>query len=269
MQLERLFPLKHHQPSTMVTGEPRITLLYQVIVKIAPEFYQWTMARKDFSTVVRNSVSVVLTVVSGLWLASLTAAPALAQKESAPTPPANSAAPGRSDASTAPVKSDSGVAVDPKTYVIGAQDVLSIKVWREQDFTGLYTVRPDGKITLPLIGDVQASGLTPERLGDQLKQGLSNYINSPDVSVSLQTVGSKKFYITGEVNRPGEYVLAIPTKVFDALSNSGGFRDFANKKKIIIIRGTDRLKFNYQDILKGKNLEQNIFLENGDTVVVP
>lgn len=253
----------------MVTGEPRITLLYQVIVKIAPEFYQWTMARKDFSTVVRNSVSVVLTVVSGLWLASLMAAPAFAQKESAPAPPANSSASARSDASTAPIKSDSGVAVDPKTYVIGAQDVLSIKVWREQDFTGLYTVRPDGKITLPLIGDVQASGLTPERLGDQLKQGLSNYINSPDVSVSLQTVGSKKFYITGEVNRPGEYVLAIPTKVFDALSNSGGFRDFANKKKIIIIRGTDRLKFNYQDILKGKNLEQNIFLENGDTVVVP
>jgi len=227
------------------------------------------MARKDLSTVVRNSISVVLTVVSGLWLASWTAAPAMAQKESAPTPPASSAAPGRSDATTAPIKSDNGVAVDPKTYVIGAQDVLSIKVWREQDFSGLYTVRPDGKITLPLIGDVQATGLTPERLGDQLKQGLSNYINSPDVSVSLQTVGSKKFYITGEVNRPGEYVLAIPTKVFDALSNSGGFRDFANKKKIIIIRGADRLKFNYQDILKGKNLEQNIFLENGDTVVVP
>ena len=220
---------------------------------------------------VRNSVSVVLTVVGGLWLAWSAAAPARAQnREPAPAPPANSsAAPARGDASTAPPKPDSGVAVDPKTYVIGAQDILSIKVWREQDFTGLYTVRPDGKITLPLIGDVQASGLTPERLGDQLKQGLSNYINSPDVSVSLQTVNSKKFYITGEVNRPGEYVLAIPTKVFDALSNSGGFRDFANKKKIIIIRGADRLKFNYQDILKGKNLEQNIFLENGDTVVVP
>ena len=204
-----------------------------------------------------------------IWLAGLTAAPALAQKESSSAPSSSTAAPARGDAPSAPPKPDSSVAVDPKTYVIGAQDVLSIKVWREADFTGLYTVRPDGKITLPLIGDVQASGLTPERLGDQLKQGLSNYINSPDVSVSLQTVGSKKFYITGEVNRPGEYVLAIPTKVFDALSNSGGFRDFANKKKIIIIRGTERLKFNYQDILKGKNLEQNIFLENGDTVVVP
>lgn len=227
------------------------------------------MARKEFSTVVRKAVFVVLTVVSGLGLTWLTAAPQAQSKEPAPAPSAISAAPGRSDAPAAPAKSDSGVAVDPKTYVIGAQDVLSIKVWREQDFTGFYTVRPDGKITLPLIGDVQASGLTPERLGDQLKQGLSNFINSPDVSVSLQAVGSKKYYITGEVNRPGEYVLAVPTKVFDALSNSGGFRDFANKKKIIIIRGADRLKFNYQDILKAKNLDQNIFLENGDTVVVP
>jgi polysaccharide biosynthesis/export protein len=225
------------------------------------------MARKDFSTVARNSVSVVLTL--GLGLAGLTASPALAQNRESSPPPASVSAAGRGDTAPAPPKSDSGVAVDPKTYVIGAQDILSVKVWREQDFTGLYTVRPDGKITLPLIGDVQASGLTPERLADQLKQGLSNYINSPDVSVSLQAVGSKKFYITGEVNRPGEYVLAVPTKVFDALSNSGGFRDFANRKKIIIIRGADRLRFNYQDILKGKNMEQNIFLENGDTVFVP
>ena len=208
---------------------------------------------------VRNVVSVVLTLLCGL----LALGPAVAQNQAPP--------PNRSDASTtAPVKSDSAsVAVDPKTYVIGAQDILMIKVWREMDFTGPYTVRPDGKISMPLVGDVQASGLTPERLGDQLKQALSNFINSPDVSVSLQTVGSKKFYITGEVNRAGEYTLATPTKVFDALSNAGGFRDFANKKKIIIIRGTERIKFNYQDILKGKNLEQNIFLENGDTVVVP
>ncbi len=217
----------------------------------------------------RNAVSIVLTLVGALSVASLISGPALGQNQGSPPPPASQATPGRNDASTAPLKSDTPAAVDPKTYVIGAQDILLIKVWREQDFSGPYTVRPDGKITIPLVGDVQASGLTPERLGEQLKQALENYINSPDVSVSLQTVNSKKFYITGEVNRPGEYTLAVPTKVFDALSNSGGFRDFANKKKIIIIRGADRLKFNYQDILKGKNLEQNIFLENGDTVVVP
>jgi polysaccharide export outer membrane protein len=182
----------------------------------------------------------------------------------------DSAAPTRSDASsTTPIKAETSVAVDPKSYVIGAQDILMIRVWREQDFTGAYPVRPDGKITIPLVGDVQAGGLTPERLGEQLKQALSAYINAPDVSVSLQTVNSKKFFITGEVNRPGEYSLATPTKVFDALSNAGGFHDFANKKKILIIRGAERIKFNYQDILKGKSLEQNILLENGDTIVVP
>jgi len=222
--------------------------------------------RKDLSIVARNRLSLALTLLGGLSVGWLAAGPALAQNQGS-TPPA--ATPARNDPSIAPAKPESTAAVDPKTYVIGAQDILSIKVWREADFTGLYTVRPDGKITIPLVGDVQASGLTPERLGDQLKQALANYINSPDVSVSLQNVNSKKFFITGEVNRPGEYTLAVPTKVFDALSNAGGFRDFANKKKIIIMRGAERLKFNYQEMLKGKGLEQNIFLENGDTIVVP
>jgi polysaccharide biosynthesis/export protein len=162
-----------------------------------------------------------------------------------------------------------GAAVDPRTYVIGAEDVLSIKVWREPDFTAVYGVRPDGKITIPLVGDLQASGLTPQRLSEQLEQALSEYINKPDVTVTVQQVNSKKFFLTGEVNRPGEYPLVTPTKIFDALSNAGGFRDFANKKKIILIRGNDRYRFNYLDVLKGRNLGQNIFLENGDTVVVP
>lgn len=211
--------------------------------------------------VARNVHAVVLTLLCGVSVGWLIPGTALAQKQ-----PAASA---RTDASSAPVKPETTAAVDPKTYVIGAQDILMIKVWREQDFTGLYPVRPDGKITIPLVGDVQASGLTPERLGEQLKQALSDFINAPDVSVSLQAVNSKKFFITGEVYRAGEYSLATPTRVFDALSNAGGFKDFANKKKIIIMRGAERLKFNYQDILRGKNLEQNILLENGDTIVVP
>jgi len=162
-----------------------------------------------------------------------------------------------------------GAAVDPRTYVIGAEDILSIKVWREPDFSAPYGVRPDGKITLPLVGDLQAAGLTPQRLSDQLEQALSEYINKPDVTVTVQQVNSKKFFLTGEVYRPGEYPLVTPTRIFDALSNAGGFRDFANKKKIILIRGNERYRFNYQDVLKGRNLGQNIFLENGDTVVVP
>ena len=177
----------------------------------------------------------------------------------------------RSPGSANPVvKPDSiPAAVDPRTYVVGAEDVLFVRVWREPDFTASHLVRPDGKITLPLIGDVQAAGLTPERLADQIKQGLADFINKPDVDVSVQQVNSKKYFITGQVYRTGEFALVVPTRVFDALSNAGGFRDFANKKKIVIIRGTDRLKFNYNDILKGKALEQNVFLEPGDTVVVP
>lgn len=159
--------------------------------------------------------------------------------------------------------------VDPRVYVVGPEDVLFIRVWREMDFTASYIVRPDGKITIPLVGDVQAAGLTPERLGEQLKQALSDFINAPDVTVTVTQVNSKKFYITGQVFRPGEFPLVVPTRVFDALSNAGGFRDFANKKKIVIIRGAERIRFNYTDMLRGKNPEQNVFLENGDTIVVP
>jgi polysaccharide export outer membrane protein len=158
--------------------------------------------------------------------------------------------------------------VDPKTYVIGAQDILFIRVWREPDFTGPAPVRPDGKITIPLVGEVQASGLTPDRLTDQLKQALSEFINAPDITVQIAQVNSKKFYVAGEVTRPGSYPLVVPTRIFDALNNAGGFRDFANQKDIVIVRGSQRIKFNYKEVVKGKKLEQNIFLENGDTVLV-
>ena len=188
----------------------------------------------------------------------------LAEAQNQSVPPGRAQAP----LETLPKTDTKPPEVDPHTYSIGTGDVLFVKVWREMDFTGPYTVRPDGKITIPLVGDVQAAGLTPERLGEQLKQALAEYINSPDVSVSLQQVNSKKYFITGEVNRPGEFTLTTPTRVFDALANAG-FRDFANKKKIIIIRGAERIKFNYLDILKGKDLDQNIFIENGDTIVVP
>jgi polysaccharide export outer membrane protein len=143
-----------------------------------------------------------------------------------------------------------------------------IKVWRENDFTGPQGVRPDGKITIPLIGDLQAAGLTPERLAAQLTQSLSQYINKPDITVTIAQVNSKKYTITGEVNHPGVFPLVVATKVFDALGSAGGFRDFANKKDIVIIRGDKRLKFNWNDVVKGKKLEQNILLENGDTILV-
>jgi polysaccharide biosynthesis/export protein len=162
----------------------------------------------------------------------------------------------------------SAAPVDPKTYVIGPEDVISISVFHEQDLTRMEAVRPDGKVTMPLIGDMQAEGLTPERFRAQLKQALSTYINSPDVTITIMAVNSKRYTIAGQVNRPGPVALVLPTHVFDALS-SVGFRDFANIKKIVILRGTERIKFNYNDVLHGKHLDQNILLQPGDTIYVP
>lgn len=159
--------------------------------------------------------------------------------------------------------------VDPKSYKIGPEDVLMIRVWRENELSGPVAVRPDGLITLPLIGDVQAGGLTPEELKDALTLKLSTLINEPRVMVSVQAVRSKKYYITGEVMRSGAYPLVSPITVLEALSNAGGFREFANLKKIVIIRGNERLKFNYKEVVAGKNLEQNIQIQNGDHIVVP
>ncbi len=207
---------------------------------------------------------------SVLLILSIVSVPLAAQQENRDN--AQAPAPIKTEApkATPSATSETSTAgVDPRVYIIGPEDVLFVRVWREMDFTASYIVRPDGKITIPLVGDVQAAGLTPERLGEQLKQALMEYINAPDVSVTITQVNSKKFFITGQVFHPGEFPLVLPTRVFDALSNAGGFRDFANKKKIVIIRGAERIHFNYTDMLRGKNPEQNIFLENGDTIVVP
>jgi len=161
-----------------------------------------------------------------------------------------------------------GAPVDPKMYVMGPEDVISISVFNEPQMTRTEVVRPDGKITMPLIGDLQAEGLTPERLKAQMTQALSTYVKNPDVTITVLAVNSKRYTISGQVMRSGPVALVLPTHVFDALS-SVGFRDFANTKKIVIIRGSKRIKFNYKDVLHGKHLEQNILLEPGDTIYVP
>jgi polysaccharide export outer membrane protein len=161
-----------------------------------------------------------------------------------------------------------GVAVEPSSYVIGPLDILYLKVFRDTDFTGQYLVRTDGKISLPLIGDKQAAGMTPAALSNDLKQALSEYIIQPDVTVMVYQVNSKTYSVAGEVNRPGRFPLLLTTHVFDAVNEAGGFKDFANKTDITIIRGSQRLKFNYEDVRKGKKLEQNIELQNGDTIYV-
>ncbi len=159
--------------------------------------------------------------------------------------------------------------VDPKTYKIGPEDQLSIRVWREPEVSGAVIVRPDGRISMPLIGEVEAGGRTPEQLREALIEKFSEFLTRPEVLVQVTAVRSKKYYITGQVNRTGAFPLVVPTTVLEALSGAGGFQQWANKKKIVILRGDERLKFNYNDVIKGKDLDQNILLENGDHIIVP
>lgn len=183
------------------------------------------------------------------------------------TDPMKMAAP-QSDGTAKP---DANAPVSEKTYVIGAQDVLNISVWNSPPLTGGHTVRPDGRITIPLIGEVIAAGKTPMELEseitDKLKNG--NIIRNPSVAVSVAQVNSKKYYLQGEVNKPGEYNLIVPTTVLEALVNAGGFRDFAKETRIRIIRGKDTFLFNYKQVIKNQHTDQNIILKPGDIIIVP
>ncbi len=193
---------------------------------------------------------------------------AFAQNQKPPEPPPAEAAkseavvPGEA-ARTLPAS------VDPNKFDLGAEDVIFIRVWREPDLTGTHVIRPDGKITLPLVGELAAAGQTPAALQKSLAESFSKFINNPQVTVQVQAVRSKRYYVTGEIFRPGAYPLVVPTTVFEAVTLAGGFREFANKKKITIARGKNRLKFNYNDVIKGKNLGQNVLIEDGDTIIVP
>lgn len=162
-----------------------------------------------------------------------------------------------------------GAPVDPKTYRIGPEDILNVKVWREPDLSGNLMVRPDGMISMPLINELRAEGQTPDELGKAVTEALLKHMNRAEVFISVLQVNSKKYYITGEVNRPGQYPLITQTNVLQALSAAGGLRDFANKKKIVIVRGDERLKFNYKEVVEGKNLKQNVGIQNGDHIIVP
>ena len=160
------------------------------------------------------------------------------------------------------------------TYVIGADDVLAINVWKENEISQEVPVRPDGKVSLPLIGDVQASGLTPQELQQTIRTRLAAYLVNPTVTVMVREARSHRFNVVGEVEHPGSYVLGQALTVLDALAMAGGFRDFAKTGGIYVLRlhadgAHERLSFNYKQVISGRNLEQNILLQPGDTVVVP
>ena len=217
--------------------------------------------------IVRMRTAISVPALLALTLCSvMTAQQSTTPDPQPPAAPTAAAAPENAEpAKIAPA----AAAVDPKAYLIGAEDVISIRVWREPENSGQFIVRPDGKISVPLLGEIQASGLTPEQLGASIATGLQKVMVHPEVTVGVEKVNSKKYFIQGEVNRPGSYPLVIDTTVLEALVNAGGFREFANTKKIVILRGSERLKFNYHEVTKGKKMEQNILVKPGDQIIVP
>lgn len=161
---------------------------------------------------------------------------------------------------------------DP-SYVIGSQDVLEISVWKDPELTQTVPVRPDGKISMPLLNDIQAAGLTPNQLKAQITDGLKKFMTDPIVTVIVSQINSQRVYITGEVTKTGAYPLLPGMTILQALSSAGGFTNFANTKKIYMFRTVNGKRvvfpFNYRDVIRGKSIDQNVVLEAGDTIVVP
>jgi polysaccharide biosynthesis/export protein len=157
--------------------------------------------------------------------------------------------------------------------VIGPEDVLTVVFWREKDLSTDAAVRPDGMITVPLLNDVQASGLTPEALRERIQAAATKFVADPSVTVVVKAINSRKVFITGNIAKPGQYPLAGPTSVMQLIAMAGGLQEFADADRILIMRTESgkqiAKRFNYEDVREGKNLNQNIELQPGDTVIVP
>jgi polysaccharide export outer membrane protein len=195
--------------------------------------------------------------------------PANAQE---PTKQASSDASARKIDASSNANSPASAAPDAE-YKIGPQDVVRIDVWKEPDISRTIPVRPDGKISVPLLSDVQASGLTAMQLAASLREGLSKYLNNPQVTVTVTEINSRRVYLTGEVNHPGALPLLPNMTVLQALSSAGGFTQFAKLKSIYVMRTENgkqvKHPFNYKEVVKGRLNEQNILLQPGDVIVVP
>lgn len=161
----------------------------------------------------------------------------------------------------------------PAGYVIGPEDVLSIVVWREKDMSTDAVVRPDGKISLPLLNDLQAGGLTPDQLKASIEKSASKYVAEPNATVIVKTINSRKVHILGNVIKAGTYPLAGEMTVLQLIALAGGLQEWADEKHITVMRKEDGkdtvMKFNYKDVIHQKSLQQNVTLKPGDTVIVP
>jgi polysaccharide export outer membrane protein len=158
----------------------------------------------------------------------------------------------------------------PPDYVIGPGDRLAVVFWRDTEITSDVVVRPDGRISLPLLNDIDAAGLTPNQLRERVLAAAVRYIADPDATVVVKEIHSRQVFITGNVDKPGSYPLNGRTTVLQLIATAGGLREFVSGKNIMIVRsGNTLLKFNYRDVVSGKALAQNIELRPGDTVIVP
>lgn len=177
---------------------------------------------------------------------------------------------GKGKKSKAAAAAPEQVSTEPKPYVIGSLDILQINVWNDAKLSGLFDVRPDGILSLPLIGEMKADGLTVPELTQLIKTKLAaSVMEDPEVNIQVVRINSKKFYIFGGCLKQGEFPLVSAMTVLDAFANCGGFKDFANLKKIYVLRGTERFSFNYKEVSQGKHMEQNRLLQNGDRIFVP
>jgi polysaccharide biosynthesis/export protein len=185
-----------------------------------------------------------------------------------------------SDKASVSTKASTQASTSPLTrpskdeYIIGPEDVLAINVWKEPEISRSVPVRPDGKISLPLVGELPASGLTTDKLRDNIAEKLKEYISNPEVIVIVEGVKSRSFNIVGKVGKPGSYEMAKPMTVLDGIALAGGFQDFAKSSKIYVLRreadgSRKMLPFNYKLVIKGRGLDQNVELQPGDTIVVP
>jgi polysaccharide export outer membrane protein len=220
----------------------------------------------DLSERMRNSLSRRRPLYRVSYLFAWFSIAALAAQNT--TPPAANPAPLQNPSQPSEPQG-AAAPVDSNSFKVGPADVLNVRVWHEQEFSGPVSVHPDGKITLPLVGDLTVGGMTPAQIEQVIAQALTKYVVKPLVTVTVQEVLSKKYYLDGEIARAGEYPLVAPTTVLEAISRAGGLRDFANEKRIYILRGDKRILFNYKDVIHGKHMDQNIPLEPGDHVIVP
>jgi polysaccharide export outer membrane protein len=189
---------------------------------------------------------------------------------------ASSASSSRDDSRTGTVAAPQNPAAlaDGSNYVIGSDDLLNVHVWHQAEMSGPVTVRPDGKISLPLIGEMLAGGLTPPQLQSNIADKLRTFVKEPEVTVIVQQANSKRFNVMGRVEHAGSFSLATPMRVLDGIAAAGGFGDFAKTAKVYVLRptgsnGVQKLPFNYKRITQGHDDSENIELQAGDTVVVP